>query len=452
MRLSFIATEGFRYENGMSLQDFQRAAKKDRVKLLRQKGRLVFYSEDSQDDFIFIEPLMQAKALPIKPRDPNALSTFEGAKIEYGFTIRDPEDYFGKHESISTSDKFESKLPELENQLEFVAANLGFPPYADLVRPKIIQKYLEGDPRRYIKFKQFGGEWLLVIDRIKRGIYKDWDGEIAEKSQQLNKFFEIFQELQDSKYQQEKEQRKIKKKQNAEQRKDQASLQQEYIGKLQFAFAKAMKNPQGTDEMLARNEFLEISVLAASEHFQNADIHIIFYPESGTRQRKKNPGWRNFNELFAEQLGGLLNPSSGVHEIKKVDPDKVKIAMDELERRAKMIGTRTPFKLNGKTIRRNSINWPIYWAEKEANKLRTQLKNSGEIKSVSMADKRRYAQLFQLTTGGAIDPERLQGSNILIVDDNVHHQGTMEMLHALINVCKPAEIRMFTPLLLRSFY
>jgi len=56
------------------------------------KGNL-YIDTDFPQDFIHIEPVMLNKTLPIKPIDPNQLSTFAGAKIWFGFKLVDVAKY-----------------------------------------------------------------------------------------------------------------------------------------------------------------------------------------------------------------------------------------------------------------------------------------------------------------------------------------------------------------------
>jgi len=207
-----------------------------------------------------------------------------------------------------------------------------------------------------------------------------------------------------------------------------------HLKDIQIAFAQAVKDPKTEDELKISIQFAKMAVsLFASKGPK--DYSIVVYPKSSKLFNK------DMAEALAKQMGALSI------EIKKIKSKDVKINRYEMMLRAQKMVERQHHKLeNIENIQPTNTAWPQKWVDKEHRKISFQLPKDpeaeAEIKNLH-GDKRRYAQLF-----GIDDPELFNGEPILVVDDNVAHQGTMEMLHALIDATEPARLDMYTPLLL----
>lgn len=541
MKLSTIVNEGIQYRDGMSLDDFRAAEEKYKqthkpadnpTKLFRDGGTFVFQNEDTDEDLIHIEPVLKAKKLPVKDRDKNALSTFEFAEIIYGYTVREPQDYFGPHTDPDLSAVPEPKYqvhgqsPQEVKVYELVddVKKLGSPSgkehdydswyglrkvwhewqaarFGDLTKLVDKLRWHGQSPRsdwpsakmpsNLKEVKRFAADWSLALRGIKNRTLLGYDEEDAieardvamqlanameeigldtiesiptspqmhsvsqEESDQALHTIEAAMDameaagvdkLQDfdkatrahNKTQKDLHQREVKKA-TSEHENEERSWRRSYIGKLQISFARAVKHPQNDYEVRVQTAFVEENALLIMEKLGSFDV--IAYPES--RQPKKGSLTSlTFNEMLARNITD--NPI----QIPKADVPTIN--MEELELRAGQIERRVPVERQTprgvKITQPDDPNWEKEWALREAAKIKA--KGIESIKSFQSGDKRRYIQLF---TAQGIDPERIKGADVLIIDDNVHHQGTMEMLHALIDSLEPHSVTLYTPFLLRSF-
>jgi hypothetical protein len=406
-----MINEGFRFVPSIGSAEYsQHVPNKSNgsaFDFLRSSGKFVYSETDSPEDFIFVEPVMKSKTLAIKDVDPRSLSTFEGAQILYGFTVRDDEQYRDK---ITKSTRNETGLRSKFRQL----LDFGWPSSEINMRLSSPES-----------FKRFVSLWTIELTRLKRNRDNDVDeeefrsaidaaNEIAElmRTHQVEEFEDLLDKFGESEL--------LDK-----------SFNRTYVGKLQYAFAKAVKKPNTSEELEIQHKFMELAAEILVER-TSADYDLIMYPKSS---KKFN---QNFSQLVSEYTG------SEVMEIPKVKVKDVILNYEEMRRRAVMTKVRRDPE-TGKPMT------PTKWAEKEIRKLKIALgddpEKEAEIKAVAYGDKRRYAQLFKIS-----DPEALRDKSILIVDDNVAHQGTMEMVHALVKMSEPKSVVLYTPLLLKNMY
>jgi len=206
-----------------------------------------------------------------------------------------------------------------------------------------------------------------------------------------------------------------------------------HLRHLQIAFAKAVKNPESESELEVAEQFFNMATkLFITKRPRN--YLYVAYPKSS----------KDFNKSMAKIIAREIDAIP--IQIDKVKTKDVQINQHEMLLRAQaMVQKQHKLEAIG-GIESSHPNWPQEWRDREVRKLKLQLPKNPDAEATIKAlhgDKRRYAQLF-----GISDPKLFAGESILVVDDNVAHQGTMEMLHALINNQKPARLDMYTPLLL----
>ena len=400
--------DGFGYKSSISSDDYESFNnEKSRVtgaNFLRENGKFVYSDADNQDDFIFVEPIMRSVSLPVKPVDSNALSTFEGASIIYGFTLRED------HEDSMTNDTGKNVIlaNELIKKIEYIR-DIGWPSDDRSIELNSADS-----------FKRFVNSWGTEIERIKR---VDKNRDISDLIESLNNARQILVLL--NKYEANSFDSLISKlnRGNVQKR----DFNDAYANDLQYAFAQTVKSRDVDPEIY--NKFLNLSV----EVFLNKNPNkydIILYPKSS----------KSFNVDFSNILSSKLSIPSLI--IPKVKVKDVSFNLDELKRKA----SRTKKRFDD-TLNRAPTD--DEWADRELRKLRHSLGNDEEaeatIHNTLMGDKRRYMQLF-----GFGDTDVLFDKSILVVDDNVAHQGTFEMVHALLLGFAPSSINLFTPLLLKT--
>ena len=407
MKLNTIC-DGFGYKSSISSGDYEQfKSKKSRttgVNFLRENGKFVYSDTDNPDDFIFVEPIMKAVSLPIKPVDFDALSTFEGASIIYGFTLRDD------HADSMTKDtgKNVGLVNELINKLEEMR-EIGWPSNDRSIELNSTDS-----------FKRFINSWGTEIERLKR---VDKSRDTSDLRESLGTARQIFELL--NKYEANSFDSLIVKLNRGNV--DNRNFNNAYANDLQYAFAKTVKSRDADPEIY--NKFLNLS----SEVFLNKSSNkydIILYPKSS----------KSFNVDFSNILSSKLSIPSLI--IPKVKVKDVSFNLDELKIKASRTNKEVDSTLN-------RVPTDDEWAERELRKLRHSLGSDEEaeatIHNTLMGNKRRYMQLF-----GFNDPDILFDKSILVIDDNVAHQGTFEMVHALLLGFAPSSINLFTPLLLKT--
>lgn len=469
--------------NGVESEPFKALKKGSRTRLakyLRESGNIVFSDTDSPEDFIFIEPVMKSQAIPVKPRDPKELSTFMGSKISYGFTIRDPAGFSDK---LSTS---ESTIPEILRKANDIV-RMGWPHEESM--EKVIElgwptsefKELSRNDMNINTLKKLKAEWDMAMPRMKRDSGFDFSEyqEYMEELDTLVKFMSstgidnlrvlksdsldiydleslkrewtiMFPELnkKSGKYLDhvklnidniksllnlitEKGVETIKQliRSYSEETAGISEFGKNHLKRLQTSFIKMVKEPE-PKEVAVQQKFVEYSARVFTEKNTN-EYDVIMYPKSGS----------TFNKNFAEILSSHLSDAL-VYEIPKRKIKDVIFNYEEMMRRARTVNRKKNEELGRVPSEKE-------WVDIEVRKMKGSFHKDPEREAVMKhqlaGDKRRYAQLFQMD-----EPELFEGASILVIDDNVVHQGTFEMIHALISICSPTRIDMYTPFYYRS--
>lgn len=395
--------EGFGYTAGFTKDDFENVDG-EHVEFIRKNGKFIFSSTDNPTDFIHIEPVMHAKKLNIKPKDESSLSTFEGAQILYGFTAVQP------YEFRDLNMQYKSSGPRLQNIYQEIE-ELGWPSSSRKIEINSAEA-----------LARFINDWKIELPRLQR----DMDEQLEGHVQTLQHAVEMLKGMREAGAKTIRGYIKdamVKDNQNR-------SRNSKYLGYLQYAFAKAVKNPTTDEELEVAANFMQLAIdVLISKGYSDYDM--ILYPMSGSSFN------RDFAETIAQKVGGLAMM------IPKVPADKVQVNKSELLRRAAMVNKR---KIDGmdRTLTDEE------WAEHEERKLKAKVRRAADgnvsIKNI-YGDKRRYLQIFDFQ-----DQELIKDTSVLIIDDNVAHQGTMEMLHSLVSLGNPRKLDLYAPLLLQNYW
>lgn len=395
-----ILNEGISYQFDDDLDSY------DDVELIRHNGKLLFRTADYPNDFIRIQPVFSSESLPIKAADPKSLSSFD-AEILYGFEAVEASEFFDSNASLN------DQVSEIRSM------------YDEIIDTSFRHKPNKA-PKTIDDFNVYISDISLQINRLRRsGQEVDYLKEalsyanniknllIQYKSAYTTTIDGLFKQLNKNKNQ-------SKNSSNA------------YINKLVMAFAKAVKGPKSPDERLVRNKFIRLSADLFIKHIPEV-FDIILIPQSS----------QSFNKLFAAVLSENRKPMYGVHEITKRTVGELEFNRTELIRIAGRIDRRVDAELG-------RVPTPEEWADREINKLQSRLPNDPnvvpQIHNFSSGDKRRYVKMYKMDHKIA---DYVIGAKVLIVDDNVAHQGTIELLYDLLKEeSLPESVTIFTPLLL----
>jgi len=476
MKLKLI-TEGISYlpNSGVDLaqieQRLQGEAKVNQIDLmqfLEANGTFVFQPQDSPNDIIKIEPFQKSVNLNIAPTDPEALESFQGARIYYAYRVADPADidldfYKAKQEppilrALSAISPPRGKFRRLNN-LDSLSAK-----HQELLRDlnsKSVQYH--NDAHR----AQVHGELQGDIDVIKQveGLLKT-NG--VESVDGLRKILA-----------------KSTRRYNTGKKK--------LLPALKNALGHIIKHPRNAHEAQLRTTILDQIINKVNVIGQWGDGHDVFpdiiaYPTSTVRAGET----QSFNQEFANRISEAYGGVPVIEIAKRPREDTTDYFESTIDRAAlqrfantihnkylttppgpalakkRQITRKTQLKYLGavrynETILPTDPRWPKLWADKEFAKLqkgleRTPVGLQPTYKSLagpsgSMGSKRRYVQLFGKSAGVSQynSDDQLRGKNVLIVDDNIQYGGTMETLHKLVNEASPQSITVFVPFYFGKF-
>lgn len=406
MKLNMIC-DGFSYRPSDSFRYDNLKHSDDVPQFIRQHGNFVYSDSDSVFDFVAVEPIMAVKTLPIKPVDKRSLKSFEGAQILYGFTIKNHNDY--DDYDLVTQNPLYNEIKSYYDEI----IELGFPP---------------NDRDRRIKIdsieslRDLSKRWHLALPKLERDY-----GDVTDEKRAINNIDIIIDQLGKNNVSSVSDLLVISNRTGNENK----SRKDRTLNDLTLAFAKAIKNPGTEEEMNISIKFTELATKIFLEK-STTDYDIILYPSSTSP----------FNKEMADILGKGLGAVS--MQIPKRKVKEVTFAVEELMKRA----------MNTKRDvdeRLGRVPTEQEWVDREIKKLKNTLGNNQEriatIKGLFMGDKRRYAQLFKFE-----NPELIKDASVLVVDDNVTHQGTFEMIHAMLVGFQPRHITLYAPLLLKSLH
>ncbi len=195
-------------------------------------------------------------------------------------------------------------------------------------------------------------------------------------------------------------------------------LGEKYFYWLSTALVKILKDPQGAYGRKIQDQFMDIALRHFIDMSGGYKYDIIAYPESS----------KSFNKIFANKAAGILRAEE-VREFKKVPASQINVDVENLRRRYEQ----NPQGFEGKKqylnylLRREPQNKPL------------------QIKNIQDKESRRYINPF----GSEGD---YKGKRVLIIDDNVDSGGTFEVLYDMVIRQGPAQIDLYSPILMRHHH
>jgi len=350
---------------------------KNDFKKLANLHDIVYSDTDTDADFIRIEPANQQRRLPSVKPDRQALSTFQGASIIYGFAFvetNDLKDHVAERlrafQNVRHYDRLLSDYNEMvkanNNRDNNVLRHYWGRSQKPKVHPITRQPYnLPPDP---VKAKEYLANIRQEIDAM-----PDTDEVINKET--INKYKEA----------------------------------------LKFTFAQLIKH-QPQHQIV--QQFIELAARNFVAKTSKEYTHVL-YPQSKS----------DFNKLFSKRIANDLgiSPSNVIPAFEKIPWDQVEMNREEME---KHYGDQAD-------VYHNRLRKAYGTLIAKHRKNDTEL----QIKGITWKGLRRYIQLWKLAAG--VD---LQGSDVLIIDDNVDSSGTIENLHKLVTAANPQSVDVYTPL------
>jgi len=388
------------------------------VEYLLDAGTFVYRDIDRPDDIVKVEPIRKVTKLSsVLPKENDSLSSFDG-EIMYGFKIANPKDVEYEQEEVVD---YTEILQELKRVTK--ASN-----YASL-------KKAEAD--QFMKLNKTKRELETAEDP------KGYEDLIIKYKENMELIGDVIDLLGQENVEDIKGLKTISKNNSKAQK---AAVKRALIV-LKAGLAAAVKHPQTKHQKTMQTQILKELVKAFLKN-NNQVYELVLYPESRS----------DVGKMLATTLA--KHYGSEVSKIPKLEKGKAFVYDKELMRNAENKHKRAKAGQIAKHILKRMIitperqmhflkkvfydenipatdpRWVKLWFAKEKKKLLD--RNATDSKGVH-STKRRFLQRF------TIEGMNLKGKDILIVDDNVHHSGTMESLNHMIQEMEPASVDMLVP-------
>ena len=220
---------------------------------------------------------------------------------------------------------------------------------------------------------------------------------------------------------------------------------------IKWAFANLLKHPdEFVDGEAIKNQFIKLGseLFGEKRKIKTKRYAAVLYPQSSSE----------FNKDFADAIAKLLGIPSGLvlqlrktifHEENIEDIEDAKLFnLPELEEAGKFLQEKKRERLRGYDkimdigdIEVSDARWPKAWVDREVIKLKREMRidENGNIviHGTRFKDKRRYVRIFSNNYKDSDGKEGLlsnilKDDDILIIDDNVDSQGTLESMHDIL--------------------
>jgi len=437
----------------------------DDVVAVREKGEFTVtgpedYSEEY--DFVKITPANEHESFRIKS-DPRSLSTFD-VEIWYGFDVESPKEF--SLDDKNDWDEERKRILDIINSIPYESMpDEKRKDYFDEDLQKLfINGLLEKTKDQLIKFHK--SMWRAE----EFGSYEAFRNSVPaqQKSKNIRELIEIMDDHTGT----------VSSLLNTFNKKI-TKRNKNYLDTIKWAFANLLKHPdEFVDGEAIKNQFIKLGseLFGEKRKIKTKRYAAVLYPQSSSE----------FNKDFANAIAKLegididadlvlqLQKTVFSRDIKNIDikelvnipeleitgkfyQDKFEKGLalelntpDEADRRgaykeaglqnwqniAKITLDMELTKLMGdspsdETIEVSDERWPRTWAYKEAKKLKEGIRidDSGNIviHTLNSKNKRRYVRIF---SDNYIDI--FKGEHILIIDDNVDSQGTLESMHNIL--------------------
>jgi hypothetical protein len=375
--------------------------------------------KDRPEDFVNIEPLMQAKNLfQFNLTGKQILPSWEGATIYYGFRFSTPQEKISQ-EKREEMLRMQNEVKNLKTQLKKVTMKTLSPLQRKIVdeeweimkdrnnmTPEGYEKYLPiFVNNRLKKENQTGLSWTKIQAYLKRK---------REKGDSAYKLKKIISEKEEiiEKYRIEIENKNT------------------FLNAVERAFLKKMKHPSTSEDQAFSHNFIKTAV----DHFvrlNNRHYEYILYPESSSNMNEQL-ALELALKIGAEPINGfkkLENPTIDTHNyaaINKPDPNQRGLGGPD------------------DTIYKN-----LYGNRGLQNTIQS---SKGEIKKFTFGKQfRSFVRNWEMQPGLKGSEENQKGISIknkrlLVIDDNVDSGGTFQAINHILVKHKPRRIDYYAPI------
>ena len=409
--------------------------KGDNKNTIREKGQFTFrdptvgpYNSENEYDFVKIVPANEHKSFRIKS-DPKSLSTFVDVEIWYGYDIESPEE-FSLDDENNDWDEEHSRILDLYHEI----TETNYPYDSGSIRIRQGKNTIDD-------LWNFHAAW-------RRHPHTETGRKITDSVEELIKIMGKYEKPTVSSL------LKIFKSKVTKRSKI-------HLGKIKWTFADLLKHPRDGKEEKIKNTFVKLGSELFRTKIKDEDYVAVLYPQSSSQ----------FNEDFANAIAELLEIPFTLQLQKTIFgrdvalediPIEELVNMPELEIAGEFLQKKRREEMDGhgklqdiEHIKVLDTRWPKAWADKEARKLKKAMtidKNGNiVVHALASKDKRRYARIFSdayIDSDG--NKESLsnigEGAHILIIDDNVDSQGTLESIRDMIAGIGPASVDIYVPL------
>ena len=411
-------------------------------------GREYAYRDkDDPSDIVHVEPLNKMTKLPVVPKDPTARQSFKGASIYCAYAIVPSENFEDYTIASGYKDDYtdpvkkitlEKDISKLDSSVKKYYSSFGINtnyriPVRDFTYANLLNQRNRANARQ-------ADEEFETINRILAYI----------KNNNIDTNFHRLDDI-------------IKKPNKS--KPSRLAFTSDHLRYAAQSLAKKIKNPKSESEKEMSEKLTQGAVTNLTRIIPPHDIIIApasssTYNDTLIQMIKSQNGWSQSKVIKLSKLTGdeaidqidknsLTERAYRIHNTAReygsrsnttLSPQKLAAIRSQTDVKLPTIDMNKPLKADNKA-------WVEWWvAEKITMAKKLLSRYIGKpiaIKSLAAFD--NYKKYLQIFKAEADDLYAMNKKRVLIVDDNVNHQATMQMVYDLVEKGLPSQIVIFTP-------
>lgn len=431
-------------------------------------GREYHYRpEDHPEDIVHLEPLNKVQELPAVPSDPHAIRTFKGAKIHYAFTIVSPDNFTDEavRGGWQLPPDFIGEVRKLRQLYDSAMRTVGV--------QKKEQRPLDTDADLHYRLDRIRIRRQYITSQS--NLYGDGYGDkelkgLQEEEAIITKMLAYMDklgvksitDLEDD--QQGVFTYSVNDKEREVSRGEFVSSHLNYAGQ---SLAKKIKNPTTPDEREMSKQVTYAAAINLARLYKPFDLIVLpassssYNIESLVTAVRQQPGWGEIPYIQLQKLTGdkVLDEIDVASLIERAEEyNRRAIAKEPIHKGLNLIpsnlvkiqnSTDTPLPRIDMSAVLTPENpaWIEWWTAGKIALIRATLsKYIGKpVPIKALTDIDQYKKYIQLYTASSQELQQIAGKRVLILDDNVNHSATMQMVNAVVKKGNPQEVLIYTP-------
>lgn len=420
--------------------------------------------EDHPEDIVHTQLINKVEQLPAVPDDPHAIRSFRGAKILYAFTLVPSKGF------TDPAVKSGWQLPHgLESQIrEFKTLYQEYYKFKGI--PVKDRKVFNTDAELHTRLERVESELRKVEYDLKQYATQRLEKlktDLSRERDLINSFLELMNT------------HKMKSLDElGEEAGSYYDVDDKRITRNEFAashlkyaaqsLARKIKNPTTDGE---KQMSLEITNSAAANLARlTHPFDVIVLPASSSSYNldvlvgavKQQPGWENIPVVPLTKMTGrqasdeidvasLIERAEEAHQrsiTSRAPNSKLTLNPDQIARVRASIGDMPMPRIDEtQPLSPSQPEWVEWWVAGRVAAIRAALSRHLDVPVPikELTDIDSYKKYMQIYTADPASLQGLKGKRVLVLDDNVNHQATMQMVHSLVKKASPAEVLIYTP-------